>query len=400
MAIYDYRAKDRSGNTVTGTVSATDERAAADMIRELGRLPMDIRLARGTARAQASVEAGSAFARYLIYPLWTGVNIKMLALFYRQLSTMLGAGMALSEALRSIGNRTRGRLGVIIAEMCDNVSRGGRLSETMVRYPKVFSRLQIGLVRAGEGGGLLEQMVDRIAAYLEYELGVRKLIMKATIYQIVTLVFALFCFICVPHLGVLVKDGFVPFFALVGPQLEAWTLGLVGTIVILKLLFQFYTARVMWDCVKVYIPGIGGSARKIAMTRFCRALAVLYAAGVSPAESVDVASDACANLFMGRALRCAIPGIQSGNGLTESLTRTRALSPMVLDMLSVGERVGSTDAALQKVSDYMDEELDASIHKIGIALFVIMILAAGVIVGYIVIDFWQKYYGGIMGSGG
>lgn len=392
--MFNYKAKDRSGNTVSGTVEAVDESAAANMVRELGHLPMEISHARTKIEREPSTEAGSIFARYLIYPLWTGVNIKMLALFYRQLATLLGSGMALSESLRSLRNRTRGKLGAIIVEMQDNVSRGNTLSATMARYPKIFSRLQISLVRAGESGGLLERMIDRIAAYLEYELGVRKLIMKAVVYPIVTLIFALLAYICVPYLDIAVKEGMRPFFMAIWPQLRIWSLGTILLVVVFKLLFQFETVRLVWDWFKVKIPIIGGNARKIALSRFSRALALLYAAGLPLAQSVDVAAEACANIFIGRAIKYAIPAIQSGVSLTESLTRTRALSPMVLDMLSVGERAGSTDASLQKVADYMDEELDASIHKIGIGLFVLMLLVAGGVVAYIVISFWQKFYSG------
>ena len=117
-------------------------------------------------------------------------------------------------------------------------------------------------------------------------------------------------------------------------------------------------------------------------------------------ESVDVASDACANLYIGRGMKYAIPALQSGQGLTESLASTRSVSPMVLDMLAVGEKSGSSDAVLQKVSDYMDEEVDASIHKLGIALFVLMLLAAGGVVGYIAIQFYTGYFNNVLGSQG
>jgi type IV pilus assembly protein PilC len=400
MPIFDYKAKDRAGTTVAGTVDAIDEHSAAEMIREMGHLPMSIGLARVGAQRQASAEAGSAFARYLIYPLWTGVNLKMLALFYRQLATLLASGMSLSEGLRSIGNRTRGRFGIIIDEMRENVSNGGRLSDTMIRYPKVFSRLQIALVRAGEGGGLMDSMVERIASYLEYEIKIRALIAKALIYPVVILVFAVIMQVAIPHISVLIFNGLGPFFTLVWPSLRSWILRIVLIIVALKLVFQFYTPRLIWDGFKVNIPVVGGNARKIAMSRFSRAMAVLYAAGMSMSDCIDIAADACANLYIGRAMKHAIPAIQSGVGLTESLTKTKAVSPMVLDMMSVGERSGSTDAVLEKVADYMDEEVDASIHKIGIALFVLMILIAAVVVGSIVIGFWGKLYGGLIGAAG
>lgn len=388
------------GETVVGVVEALDERTAAASVREMGHLPMEIRPAKGVTKAKpAAAEAGNVIERYLISPLWTGVNIKMLALFYRQLATLLASGMGISEALASIGRRQRGRLGIIVHEMRQNVIAGGRLSDTMSRYPRIFSRLQLALIRAGESGGLLEQMIDRIASYLEYELSIRKLIMKATAYPIVTLVLALVVCICVPHISVLVNDGLSPFFVLVWPQFRLWIFMLIGLVIVMKLVFQFSFVRLIWDAIKVQPPVVGSTARQIAMSRFSRALAVLYAAGMSFSESVDIASDACANLHIGRRMKYAIPAIQSGEGLTESLAKTRAVSPMVLDMLEVGEKSGSSDAALQKVADYMDEEVDASIHKLGIALFVIMIMAAGVVVGYIVVDFWQKYYGGMSRPG-
>jgi type IV pilus assembly protein PilC len=406
MPTFSYKAKDKAGNTVTGAVEAVDERAAAGTVREMGHLPMEIRQARAPRAGAGSEippqhgEAGNAFARYLIYPIWTGVSIKMLALFYRQLATMLAAGLSLSEALRSQENRTRGRLGVIIAEMRANVSNGGRFSDTMSRYPKVFSRLQIALIRAGEGGGLLDSMVDRIASYLEYEMKVRALIAKALVYPIAILILALLAWVCVPSLDKLVNGGFAPFWAEIWPRLRVWVVGAIVLVVALKLIFQFHTPRLIFDAVKVNIPIVGGNAHKIAMSRFSRALAVLYAAGMSLAESVDIAADASGNLFVGRAVKYAVPALQSGQGLTESLTRTRVVSPMVLDMLAVGERSGSTDAVLEKVAEYMDDEIDASIHKLGIALFILMLLIAGGIVGYIVITFWMKLYGGLLGSVG
>ncbi len=398
MPIYDYRAKDKAGNTITGTLTADDEHAAADMIRELGHLPMEIRKAHVVAKTQKNDKEGSAFARYIIYPLWTGVNIKMLALFYRQLATMLNAGMSLSESLRSQENRARGRFRVILAEMRENVSSGGRLSETMVRYPNVFSSLQIALVRAGESGGLIERMIDRIAIYLEYELKVRSLVVKAMIYPSVILVFAGLMYVCLPNVSVLMNAGFKPFIAIVGPTLLHVIIGVVAVFVVFRLVFQFYAPRFIWDCFKVNIPLVGGNARKIAMSRFSRALAVLYASGMSLVESVSIAADASGNLFVGRAVKYAVPTIQSGQGLTESLARTKVVSPVVLDMLTVGERSGSIDAVLEKVADYMDDEVDAAIHKISIALFVTSILVAAVIVCYIAANFYLGYFGKMLES--
>lgn len=377
MTTYDYKAKDREGNTVTGAVEASTPGEAAGKVREMGHLPMDIRVSGARRPELPGREAGTAFERYLIFPLWTGVNIRALALFYRQMATMLAAGMTVSEALRSAGARIRGRLGILIAEMNEATLRGGRMSEVMSRHPRVFAPLQIHLVRAGEESGMLDRMVERIASYLEYELSIRRMIGKIVFYPFLILMAIVF----VPQAPVLiVGGGFVPFINAVwnanGLLLEAVVIGIIA----LKLLFQFSGVRLVWDTVKTVPPVIGTAAHKIAMSRFSKALAILQSAGIPLAQCVSISADACANLSIGRGIKRAIPAIQSGEGLTESLARTGYVSSMVLDMLSTGERTGSMEGVLDKVAEYMDGEVDATIHKLGLALFVLCILIAGIIV--------------------
>lgn len=393
MPTFSYRAKDKGGATVSGEIEAVDERAAAAAIREAGRLPMDIHPTEYAAGcAQDGPEAGSWLARRFVYPLWTGVNIRALAIFYRQLATLLGSGMSLSEALASVGSRTRGRLGRIVGEAIDNVRSGGALSATMARHPRVFGGLQIGLIRAGESGGLLESMADRIASYLEYELGIRRRIAKITFYPIVVFVFI----VLMPHVPVLVLNGGAAFLASLWSSVRLWLPYAVLAIVVLKLLFQFESVRLVWDYIKIQPPILGTMARKTAMSRFGRALAVLYSAGMQISEAVSVSAEACANVAIGRGIRSAVPAIRSGRGLTESLAKTGMIMPMVTDTLSTGEKTGNMDAVLQKAADYMDDEVDATIQKTGVVLFVLMILAAGAVVLRMAIGFYSGYLSGML----
>ncbi len=396
MASFSYKAKDSSGNTVTGAVEAPDASGAAGKIREMGHLPMDIREMRTRAPAGTSTQAGSVLEQRLISPLWTGVNIRQLAYFFTQLAALLPSGMTISEALRSIGSRTRGRLGRIVREASSNVQSGGKLSDTLSRHPRVFSPLQIALIRAGESGGLIQPMIERIASYLEYELKIRRMIAKMLIYPIAILAFAVCIYVAKPHLATAATEGMGVFIKAIAPGLIKWIVGALLVVVVLKLVFQFDTARLAWDSVKTVPPIVGGVAMKIAMSRFSRALAVLYGAGMPIAEAVSVGADASANLAIGRGIKLAVPAIQSGEGLTESLTKTHMLLPIVLDMMMAGEKSGNVDAALQKAADYMEDEVDATIHKLGIALLILMLLIAGVVVGLIVVDFWTKYYGGLL----
>lgn len=375
MPTYSYKAKNKAGVTVTGTVEAADERQAAGMIREQGALPMDIRPLAVGAQPTAK-PAGSVVTRYLVDPLWTGVNIRTLTFFYRQMATLLGSGMSLSEALTSVGRRTGGRMGRIIAAMHDRVVAGGRISQEMERHPRIFAPLQLSLVRIGESGGLLEPMIDRIASYLEYEMSVRRMVSRVTFYPI--LVFL--AILIIPHVPVLILKGFGPFVDNLWAGNRSIAVFLLCTLVALKLLFQFRPVRLMWDSIKITPPVVGTVARKIAMSRFSKALAVLYSAGLPMTQAVAAAADASANEWISHRIRSVLPALQAGEGLTESLARTGCVLTMVLDMLSTGERTGSMDAVLNKVADYMDEEADATIHKLGIAVFVLAILVAGGVV--------------------
>lgn len=377
MPSFSYKAKNKQGETVVGVVEASTPSEAADKIREMGHLPMDIRAAGARHQQPTSAgEAGSAFARFFIYPFWTGVNIRALALFYRQMATMLTAGMTVSEALRSAGTRTKGRLGSIIADMHDATQRGGRMSEVMSSHPRVFAPLQVQLVRAGEESGMLDQMVERIASYLEYELSIRRMVGKTLFYPCLILLAIIF----IPHLPTLVMGTFSAFIQEVWASNKALFAWLVAIIVALKFLFQFNSVRFVWDTVKTVPPIVGTAARKVAMSRFSKAMAILYSAGLPMAQCLSISADACANLSVGRGIKKALPAIQSGEGLTESLAKTGYVMPMVLDMLTTGERTGSMDTVLNKTAEYMDSEVDATIHKLGIALFVLCILVAGAIV--------------------
>ncbi len=167
---------------------------------------------------------------------------------------------------------------------------------------------------------------------------------------------------------------------------------LIVLVVALKIVMQFETSRLIWDFVKTIPPVIGTCARKIAMSRFSRALAVAYSAGLPMSQAVAVAADASANVAISRAIRRAVPALQSGRGLTETLARTHVVMPMVVDMLATGEKTGSMDKVLEKVSDYMDDEVHATIFKLSIALTVLAILVLGGVVLVICIGSYTNYF--------
>ncbi|MCE5314578.1 MAG: type II secretion system F family protein [Armatimonadota bacterium] len=387
MALYSYKVKDSAGRTRTGTLEAENERQAAAMIREAGGFPMDIRLASGAQPQTSDGSAGSPVARYLIHPFWTGVSLRGLMFFFRQLATMLAAGMSLSEALRNISERMHGSLGRIVRAAHARVQSGGKLSDEMIRHPRVFAPLQVSLIRAGEQSGLLEPMADRIASHIEFEINIRRRIITATLYPMLILLF-MFLF---PALIALVTDGVQAAAWIVWGQFQMFGIPILIILIVCKFLFQFNQVRLVWDVVKIQPPVLGTMARKIAMSRFSRSLALMYSSGVPIGQSVSISADACANIAISRSIKRVIPAINDGQPLTESLQKTGMMLPVVLDMLDVGEKTGGYDVTLQKVAEYMDDEVNTTLRKLPIVLFVLMMLLAGVLAGIQIIAGYIGY---------
>lgn len=396
MTSFSYKAKDRHGNTVTGVVEADSSSHAAAVLREQGNLPMDIRPQR--EKGGSRNEAGSPLLRYLVYPLWTGVNLHTLAFFFRQMAVLLNSGMTLTEALSSVGARAGGRMRGIVGEMRRSAEDGKGLSATILRHPRVFSPVQTALVRVGESTGMLSDMMDRAATYAEYELSMRRMISRMVAYPVVVVVFALVVKICVPNVLVLVDQGGGAFWKVVFPEFKVWLLWFLAVVIAMKWLFQFRPVKLVWDAVKIVPPVIGTAARKVAMSRFSRAVALLYSAGATMSETVSVGADACANQFIGGRIRSVVPALQTGSSLAETLESTGVVTPVVMDMLVTGERTGNTDATLEKVAEYMDGEVDATLHKLGLALMVGGIIAAGVVVLSVILELYQSYAGSVLGN--
>ncbi len=394
MPRYRYRAKDRDGNSVSGDLEAESERVAAAIIRQRGYWPLEIRVVfTASSDVKGTGGLGYGIVRYLIEPIWTGVSLTQLTFFYRQLATLLASGMTLAEALTTLGRRMRGRLGRIVREAAVEIQNGRQLSETFARYPRVFSLLQLSLLRTGEVSGALDQMIGRIAAQLEQEITIRRRIASAMFYPTLLAI----CILVIPLVPAFVLQGGAAFLRAVYTKIGSLAV-LFLLIIILKLVFQFEFTRFVWDYFKLQFPVLGWTAYKIAMSRFSRALAALYEAGVPIAESVSVAANASGNSYLARKLNNALADLRSGKPLTESLAKTNVVSPIVLDMLATGEKTGAAGDVLNKVADYMDEEADATLQKIGPVLFVGAILIAGVIVGMMVVGFYSRYFGQLLGG--
>lgn len=390
MPTFTYKAKDRNGGTVDGLLDAPDTKAAAGMIREMGYWPLDIRQ-QGGENVQKTRSGESVFA-----PIWTGVSVRSLAVFFRQLSTMLEAGMSLSEALDSLGRQKgMGRLPKIALVAAEHIRDGGLFSDVLARYPRTFSSMQMGLVRAGETGGMLDSMIGRIADYLERELALRHKFSRVTFYPKLIAVFIIAAILFVSRINDIIAGGWPVVWSILWNKAVPVALGVLGAYIVLKLLLTVPPIRYVWDDIKLSFPVLGWVTRKLAMSRFSTALSVMYSAGVPISHAVELSSDSLGNEVLRRKVLQSVPRLQSGGNISDALRQTGGVPEFVLGMISTGERTGSMDQVLDKVSEYYDSEAETTIEKSGYLLFVLLIVAAGVVVAYIVLNFYMGYAQGL-----
>ena len=372
MPIFVYKAKDESGKTVNGTVDAPDRHIAVGKIRDLGYWPLEVKQQGGKCEEKVKKPRGDS----VFNAIWTGVSIQSQALFFRQLATMMQAGMTLGQALDSLGRqRGMGRLPGIARHAAEHVRAGGQLSDVFAAYPRVFSKMQLGLIKAAETGGLLETMIERIATYLERELELRQKFARVTFYpKILFIAILLF--------------PFVPSLVLGGPSAMTGFIWYIVHLIILvsiiyvafKLLMAISSVRRAWDFVKLCFPVLGTVVRKLAMSRFCTALSVMYSAGIPISQAVELSSEALGNEQLRRVVVSTIPEIRNGGKLSPALRRAGGVPDLVLGMVETGESTGNLDTTLNKVGEYYDNESVTTLEKTGYLLFVLMILIAGVIV--------------------
>ena len=407
--IYSYQAKDRTGRTVTGSLDAPDERRAAQEIRDMGYFPMRLAPQQGGAATlsprndspfsgPAPRPAGEEAARrasssenwllvHLVYPIWSGVGLRDLALLYRQFSAMLNAGVPIYQCLTSLTQQTSNdRLRRYLTRISARVLEGAMLTEAFAEFPWVFTDFHRAMIAAGEKSGRLDVMMSRLASALEQEYGLRAVIKRELTYPGLTL---LASFLVPPVVYLVVKHDVRMYFHLaILPLLEVGVVAL-AVFILTRLASQF---KVFYDGIIANMPPIGGVVRMIALARFSRVMASLYAAGVSIPEALRSAAAATGNAYMERRMISAVPALQGGHGIAEALVATRIFPPMVVSMLGTGEQTGSLDMTMDKVAEYYEQESAVKLHQVCVTLGAIATVIVGIRVLMILIQFYTGYF--------
>jgi len=402
MAIFAYEAMNSVGQPVKDTIEAANSEEAIAKVRSMGYFPTTIKerasKKAGTAAPAAGAGAAGAKRRQV-----GKVSRKLLTQFTRQLSTLIDAGLPILRSLRILEQQLKpGMMRVAVRLVATDVEGGSTLSEAMARHPKAFDRLYVNMVRAGELGGVLDVILQRLADFMEKAQALKRKVVGAMIYPAAVISFAT---AIVLGIMILVVPSFNQIFNDMGTELPGITRMLLdmsnwitqdfGWAVILaipfgifatfKLLKMSAAGKLFVDKLMISIPIMGTIVSKTAVARFTRTLGTLLSAGVPILEALQITRDTSGNEIYARALNRVHDGIREGETFAEPLRQSKVVEPMVVNMIDVGEETGELDKMLNKVADNYDEEVDTLVSSMVSLLEPVMVITLGGIVGFIVI---------------
>ena len=388
MLTFAYSARDSAGKTISGVQEALNEDNAINTLMTRGLMVLSIQQKAG---AKATAPRGK-------------ITETDLVLFTRQLATMVDAGLPLVSGLTALYEQAdpkkQAGLRRIIGEVSALVQQGDSFFEAISKHPSVFNRLYTSMVKAGESGGLLSEILDRLASFLESAARLKKKVKSAMTYPIIVLCIA---FSITTFLIVRVVPVFGEIFADFGAKLPAPTQFLLdlssmirgnwyyivalftGTFFGIKTFLKTERGRQLWDQYKLKLPIFGMLVHKICLTRFARTFAQLIRAGVPILEVMSIVGDTSGNYVVEQAIKRVSSDVEKGDHLTSALSRERIFPPMLVRMVGAGEQTGKIDAMLEKMADFWDEEIEATLAALTSLIEPLLIVVLGVIVGGIVI---------------
>jgi type IV pilus assembly protein PilC len=395
MSTYVFKAMDMAGGKARGEIEADSKQIVADQLKSRGMIVLDI------ADKHASREIELSFLK--------SVKATDLAVFSRQLATMITSGLSILRALYVLEEQTENKfLKETIVQVRKDVEAGMSLSGAMEAHPKVFTPLFVAMTNAGEAGGLLEESLMRVADQLEKDASLRRQVRSAMVYPILILVFAVATMLALVAFLVPVFEGVFKEF---GGKLPAIT---EVSVLMSKIVTQYWWAmfgtfgliavsfikwkksswgRPQWDRFRLRVPmKIGTLVQQIAVARWSRTLSSLVAAGVPLLLALDITGRTAGNVVVEDAMEGVIASVKRGGTISDPLSKASVFPTMVTHMVGVGEETGALDQMLGKIADFYDDQVEASVKMLTSIMEPIMILVIGGIVGFIVISMYYPMF--------
>jgi type IV pilus assembly protein PilC len=394
MAQFVWKGKTRQG-VVTGGVLVADSKDMA--IADLRRRQIEVTTVK---------EKGKEFAIPKVGP--GKVNSRRLAIFTRQFSVMIDAGLPLVQCLEILGSQQDNRLfQKIILAVRQDVEAGSSLAEAMRKHPKAFDDLYVNMVAAGEAGGILDTILRRLSTYIEKAVKLKGQVKTALIYPVSVLaVAAIVVFIILWK----VIPTFAALFAALGAQLPLPTrmvirasnfiasyiffiaIGVVAIGFFVNRYYATYRGRRVIDGIVLKLPVLGDIMKKIAVARFCRTLATLTSSGVPILDGLEITARTAGNAIIEDAIMGVRKSVEAGRTIAEPLSETKVFPSMVVQMISVGEQTGALDAMLTKIAEFYEDEVDNAVEGLMKLMEPIMIAILGTVIGTIIVAMYMPMF--------
>ncbi|MEW6557250.1 MAG: type II secretion system F family protein [Elusimicrobiota bacterium] len=408
MPLFNYKVRLPSGAETAGTIDATDQTTAINKLRAQRVILLEIHIAKKNPLDTLKK----------LNPLKPHTTAKDLVLFSRQLSTLVSAGVPIVQGLTILGDQVENpAFKKVVNSVTDDIKAGISIADAMKKQPDAFSELYVSMIKAGEVGGILDVILERLSAYLEAADALRGKVKGALVYPAVVAIIATAVTI---FLLVGVIPTFQEIFTSFGAELPGPTKVLImisnflrhsliflilGVIAVIVGIMQYYKTekgKFLMDTYFLKLPLFGVLLRKVAVAKFTRTLGTLVKSGVPILQALDTVAQTSGNKVIEKAILQAKESIREGEKIADPLKKSQVFPPMVTQMISVGEETGNLDTMLTKIADFYDQEVDVAVKGLTSMIEPIVICVMGVVIGAIVIAMFMPMFslGGLAGKAG
>ena len=393
MPAYVWKGKTRDGKAVSGERSAENKEAVMALLR----------------RDQILVSSVKEKGKEMVLPKFGGgVPAKELAIFVRQFSVMIDAGLPLVQCLEILGSQQENKtFAKILQQTRMDVEGGASLADAMRKHPKAFDDLFVNMIAAGEAGGILDTILKRLATYIEKAVKLKSQVKGAMVYPVAVIgiagiVIAVILWKVIPTFAAMFEGlgAQLPLPTRIVIAMSNWFVRLLPFMVVFGIAFVFlfkmyyatYNGRRVVDRMVLKLPVLGILMQKIAVARFCRTLATLMASGVPILDGLEITARTSGNAIIEDAIMAVRKGVEGGLTVAQPLKESGVFPAMVVQMIGVGEQTGALDAMLSKIADFYEEEVDQAVANLLTLMEPVMILFLGVTVGGIVISMYLPLF--------
>jgi type IV pilus assembly protein PilC len=392
---FDYKVRDRTGNLVSGQLAGDSEDLVLKKLREMGMTPVEVKKANAGLKMEINLRPGR-------------VKLKDLSIFCRQFATMVNSGLPILRSLAILADQTPSKeLSKVLTEVRTDVEHGSSLSGAMQKHPKAFNDLFVAMVKSGETGGVLDNVLLELADIMEKEVELRRRIKSAMTYPVVVVILVV---LIMAAMLLFIVPQFETIYASLGGKLPLptrillgvsravrtyWWLVLLGSVAAWWLFRRYKktpSGRERVDALKLRVPVFGPLFHKVALARFASTLGMLLKSGVPILQAMDIVKDTVNNKVIARAVDDVKGSVREGESIARPLAKHDVFPSMVVQMLAVGEETGSVDTMLEKVAQFYNQEVQASVDALTSLIEPLLIAVIGGAVGAAVVALYMPMF--------